>query len=303
MEMQSKGSILIVDDSPTNIQILIQILSDDYNIRLAKDGESCLEMAHRYSDIDLILLDIIMPGLSGLEVITELKNDESTHHIPIIFITSMDTKDSELVGLTLGAVDYITKPFVPEIVRLRVSLHMQLIQQMRTIERFSMFDSLTGLRNRRDFEYRMEEEWDLARIDSTELGLIILDIDDFREFNNRYSYHMGDSCIRLVGRILKQSINRPDGFTFRLEGEKFAIVLPETPKDTLEAIAEQVRHDVEHAPVIKETDGNQAGGVTVSMGVGSIVPPKISIYADFYKQVEEALFLAKQNGKNRFESV
>jgi len=126
-----KQCILIIDDTPMQIRVLAEILSPLYDVKIAKSGEKGLELARKYN-VDLILLDIIMDGLSGFEVLAELKKSSETKHIPVIFITSMDSMEDRAAGLSRGAVDYITKPFLDEAVRMRVSMHMHRLTQKRS---------------------------------------------------------------------------------------------------------------------------------------------------------------------------
>jgi len=130
--MDKKNSILIVDDESLNITALSYILSSDYTIYVEKDGQGCIESARKLKP-DLILLDIIMPDMSGFEVIKVLKEDLKTHDIPVVFITGLNSAKDEELGFNLGAADYINKPFSAIVVKLRIQNQIQIINQMRTI--------------------------------------------------------------------------------------------------------------------------------------------------------------------------
>ena len=125
--VDSRPKLLLVDDEPTNLQVLRQILQDDYRLFFAKDGDKALEMAARERP-DLILLDVMMPGMTGYEVCTRLKQDEMTVATPVIFVTALADVDDEARGFEVGAVDYITKPVSPPIVRARVRTHLSLVR-------------------------------------------------------------------------------------------------------------------------------------------------------------------------------
>lgn len=151
-------TILIVDDERSNIVVLSHILRPSYVVLAAKDGPTAIDIA-KSKNPDLILLDIVMPGMSGFEVLAELKKNNLTMNIPVIFITGIDNNESEEKGLSLGAVDYITKPFHNSIVKLRVKTHQKIIEQMHTIERLGMIDALTNIPNRRSFDNQLSVEW------------------------------------------------------------------------------------------------------------------------------------------------
>jgi len=295
-----KRTILIIDDTPMQIRVLSQMLSPTYDVKIAKDGEKGLELAHKHN-IDLILLDIVMTGMSGFEVLEELKKSSITRHIPVIFITSMDSAENEAKGLALGAVDYITKPFMDDIVKLRVGLHMQLISQMQTIERLGLFDSLTGVRNRHSFNTLMQAEWNTSIQNKTCISLLMLDIDRFKIFNDRYGHLSGDSCLKTAADVFKATVEARGASVFRWGGEEFAILLPSTTLEDATAIAEQVRHAMESTPVsCGEADTTN---ITVSIGVGTIFPQSGDRIEKFCDDTDKALYKAKQNGRNRVETT
>jgi putative two-component system response regulator len=134
MEQIRKQTILIVDDEPGNIKILMELLKSDYQIRVANNGANALQIASSGDQPDLILLDIIMPGIDGYEVCKRLKADQHTQNIPVIFITAKGEVDDETRGFELGAVDYIAKPFKPVVVRARVKAHAELKQNRDFLE-------------------------------------------------------------------------------------------------------------------------------------------------------------------------
>ena len=146
-----KPLVLIVDDMPDNVEILGEALTEDYEIQFAMSGEEALKLVRTHTP-DLILLDIMMPGIDGLQVCKILKANAATRDIPIIFVTAQTAADKECKGLDIGAVDYITKPFNTPIVRRRVRNHIQLKQRADLLESFASIDALTHLPNRRRFD-------------------------------------------------------------------------------------------------------------------------------------------------------
>ncbi|MCA9781621.1 MAG: response regulator, partial [Candidatus Eremiobacteraeota bacterium] len=157
-EERPPSTILIVDDAPENIKVLGGALTQDYKILVARDGESALKLA-RTEPVDMVLLDIVMPGIDGYEVCRRLKADEMTRELPVIFITTLDATEDETTGLELGAVDYITKPFRLPIVKARVKTHMDLKAKNDLLLRLANVDGLTGVPNRRCFDVTLEKEW------------------------------------------------------------------------------------------------------------------------------------------------
>jgi len=295
-----KNTILIIDDDPLMLGALSSILSPLYHIKAARDGVTGLVLANKY-DIDLILLDIVMKNMSGYEVLEALKTNENTKDIPVIFITGKEGSGEEAKALSCGVVDYIRKPIVPEIVTLRVGVHMQLITQMRIIERFSLTDGLTGVSNRRCFEHQLEVEWSRAARNETSLSMLMLDIDHFKAFNDKNGHLNGDHALKTVARTLVKTVQRGADYVFRWGGEEFSIILPETPLNGALTVAEKILSNVATTPIVV---GNEAMYVTTSIGVASTVPKQASYpwdAVDFCEALDKALYKAKNSGRNRIE--
>jgi len=121
-----RATVLVVDDTPENLALMVSLLKDEYKVKVANGGETALRIARAESPPDLILLDIMMPGMDGYEVLDHLKHDPRTRDIPVIFLTAKSEIEDERKGLELGAVDYITKPISPPIVLARVKTHLTL---------------------------------------------------------------------------------------------------------------------------------------------------------------------------------
>ena len=291
-----KNSILIVDDEKMNLQVLVHILSGEYTIYTAKDGRSAIEKAKQYLP-DLILLDIIMPEMDGYEVLTALKAAEETREIPVIFITGLSSSEDEEKGLNYDAADYISKPFRPMIVNLRVRNQIRNVNQMRLIERLSMLDQLTGIPNRRSFDTRLNTEWRRAADSVSRISLIICDIDKFKNFNDTYGHLQGDAVLQTVAETLSKTLTRPQDFAARWGGEEFVALLPNTDMDAALEIAEQIRLNIENTPIRLE-DGSSAK-VTLSLGVHTVTPAPGGSTDAFISQADSALYTAKESGRNR----
>ncbi|MCL1807185.1 MAG: diguanylate cyclase [Oscillospiraceae bacterium] len=293
---REKNSILIVDDEKLNLKVLLNILHADYTIYTAKDGPTAIEMA-RENKPDLILLDIIMPGMNGYDVLSELKNDEATRRIPVIFITGLDSKEEEEKGLSMDAADYIGKPFSAAIVKLRVKNQIQIVNQIRTIEQLSKLDQLTQIPNRRSLDQQMVMDWGLAIREQMPLGFLMMDIDKFKVYNDTYGHLQGDVVLQTVAKTFEQVLKRSSDFAARFGGEEFCILLPNTDIDGAVTIAELVRKAVE-ALIIPCADGTTTT-VTLSIGAYSLIPTKNDSIQDMIDKSDQALYKAKETGRNR----
>lgn len=301
-EKSRKQRILIVDDAPENIKILGEVLKSEYSVSFATNGENGLRIARSENPPDLILLDIIMPGLNGYEVCQRLKADEKTRNIPIIFITAMNDVEDETRGLELGAVDYITKPFSSAIVKARVRTHLELKRHRDMLENLSAIDGLTGIPNRRRFDELFNKEWRLAVREHSLLTMIMIDIDYFKRFNDKYLHVAGDDCLRKVAETLAASVKRPTDFVARYGGEEFAAVLPRTDSQGAAFIGETMRKNImalniahERSPVMN--------CVTISVGAATTTPERGISSEILIRGADDALYKAKKRGRNQMISL
>lgn len=292
-----QSSILIVDDNPINIQILNEILNTEHELFFATNGRDALRVAAKEQP-DLVLLDIMMPGMDGYEVCRRLKSDPYNKLIPVIFVTAMGEEKDETKGFALGAVDYITKPVSAPIVKARVITHLQLKRQQDLLRSQSCIDGLTGIANRRCFDELLEAEWGRSLREKTPLSLIMMDIDFFKQYNDHYGHLGGDDCLKEVAHALVHTLKRHADFVARYGGEEFVCLLPKTDFDGGKTAAKQLRKSVEDLAVPHELS-QAAQVVTISLGLASTDQssgnnPKILI-----ETADKALYEAKQNGRNR----
>ena len=294
--MLKKNTILIADDDISNIVSLMSMLQMEYTMFVAKNGHEAVQ-ATRDQLPDLILLDIMMPEMDGYEVVAALRKDYETREIPVIFITSLDRPEDEEHGLAVGAVDYISKPFLPGIVRLRIRNQMKIINQIRTIERLSLIDQLTEIPNRRSFDKRLDNEWKRAMRDKECLSMLMIDIDDFNAFNERHGHLQGDIVLQIAAGTLTRTLKRAGDFAARWGGEEFAALLPGTDMAGAMQIAELYRENIEKVDVVC-TDNNK-DKITVSVGVNTICPTPDDDIGTFISGSDVALYVAKEMGKNR----
>jgi diguanylate cyclase (GGDEF)-like protein len=298
MEDKQKNSILIIDDEQSNLKALTHILGPDYLIYTAKNGANALEKAQELVP-DLILLDIIMPDMDGFEVLTILKKTDNISQIPVIVITGLSSSEDEEKGLALRAADYISKPFSASIVKLRVRNQIQIVNQMRTIERLSMIDQLTGLPNRRSFDDRMQTGWMLAIREPSPISILMIDVDNFKVYNDTYGHQQGDVVLQTMTKVFSNVLHRQTDFAARWGGEEFVALLSTTDGKNAVNIAEQIRAEMEKTEIPCK-DGSITK-VTVSIGVNTELPEHNSSLTKFIAAADEALYRAKRDGRNRVE--
>jgi len=289
--------VLVVDDEKFNRQVLTGLLSDQADVILAKDGIQALQKAKAHRP-DLILLDVMMPELDGFGVLWRLKNMEETKDIAVIIVSALDATEDEARGLTLGAMDYIAKPFHPTIVKARVRNILNLVNQRKMLERLAAVDGLTEISNRRKFDEMLDRAWRHCQRQGGSLGLAMIDVDYFKPFNDHYGHSLGDEVLCRVARTLTSALHRPYDFCARYGGEEFVMLLPDTDEEGVVTAAENVRAAVE-ALAIPHAYSSVADVVTVSVGCSVIIPTLDSASPGLVNAADEMLYLAKQKGRNR----
>jgi diguanylate cyclase (GGDEF)-like protein len=289
--------LLVVDDQPVNIQALYRIFGLDHRVLMATSGAKALDVC-KDDPPDLILLDVVMPEMDGHEVCARLKADEATRDIPVIFVTSHTDADEETRGLELGAVDFIAKPVNPAVVRARVRTHLTLKAHSDLLRQMVFIDGLTGVANRRCFDERLGIEWRRAARGASPLALLMLDVDHFKRFNDRYGHQAGDDCLRRVASIIKGGLLRPGDLVARYGGEEFACILPGTDLDGALAVAAGIEQGVRGLR-IEHADSDVSDTVTISIGVSATVPDRDADPACLLALADAQLYCAKHGGRGR----
>lgn len=295
-----RPKILLVDDMPANLSLLAGALGEHYELQAANSGEDALE-AVAADRPDLVLLDVNMPGISGHEICRTLKGSPESADIPIIFLTGRDDEEDELLGLGLGAADYVTRPFSIPILRARIQTHLKMKEYQDKLAEMSFIDGLTGLPNRRRFDDFLAHFASLARRVETSIGLILMDIDHFKIYNDTFGHQAGDECLRKVAQALGSVRHRPADMVARYGGEEFVCVLPDTPAHGAWVVAQNLRESVlglelPHAPA----SGNSI--VTISLGVSAREHRPDVDQAALIREADQALYMAKHQGRNRVVS-
>jgi len=295
---EERFRVLIVDDETINIDVLVGLLGSHSITLVAKSGEQALKRLEREPLPDLILLDVVMPGLDGYEVCRRIKDDPRTKDIPVIFITGKGDERDEAQGFQVGAVDYITKPVNPVIGLARVNTHLELKRRGDILERLAGLDGLTGIANRRRFDEYCEAEWNRCRRHGHPMSLVMIDIDFFKPYNDRYGHAEGDRVLKSVAGALSRATPRPGDLATRYGGEEFACVLPETDLNGARHVADRILRGV-HDLAIPHTASEAADHVTVSLGIACDVPRLDGDPGALIRAADQALYKAKEQGRNR----
>lgn len=295
-ELSSKRSlILLVEDDDISALICTQSLSDTYHIERVTDGETAIEYCQIKSP-DLILMDINMLGISGLETCKMLKSNAVTENIPVIFITAYSDPLIEDQCWDVGCVDFINKPFSVKTLRHRVKAHLTVKQLTDKLKRLATYDGLTNIPNRFFFDgYFLEQAKLAARLQSS-LGLLIIDIDYFKQYNDTYGHLKGDECLKLVAKTLSESVERPTDCVARYGGEEFVIVLPNTNLEGVKFLAEKLV--VEIAELNLPHSSSPFDKLTVSIG-GTVIEQGSLDLQKVIARSDKNLYQAKNSGRNQ----
>jgi len=299
------SKILVVDDSRAQLDWLVQVLEKEgYVVHTALDGKDAIRKV-RTEAPDLVLLDMVLPDMSGLEVLRLIKPSDEQQFLPVIIQSSKSDIDSKVEGLRIGAHDFLVKPFAEQelVARCATMLRIKQLQErlrdaQRKLEEQSITDGLTGLKNRRFFDERLHEEFRRAQRYGDTLSLIMIDLDHFKDVNDRHGHQAGDVVLRDAAALIRASIRDPD-ICARYGGEEFAVILPKTHMSGALAVAERIWKELG----AKEYLLPQAGGpakirVTASIGIAFYPSKDISSGELLVRFADQALYNAKRGGRN-----
>jgi len=309
MEHKKKKRILVVDDHEDNIELLrARLEARGYEVEGANDGQAALDAVRRVCP-DLILLDVMMPKMDGIEVVRRLKANAELPFIPVIMQTALDSTENKVEGLDAGADDYITKPInfaelearVNSLLRIK-ALQTDLAARERELSELndrlrliSLTDGLTEVENRRSLELHLHEMWQHSMRLHEPIALIICDIDKFKAVNDNYGHQAGDSVLKEFAQLLKSEAREIDRVG-RYGGEEFLLILSGTVLDAAVTFAERLREKVEGHTF------SYAGGTlrrTMSCGVAAAPHPKVKDQEALLRASDDALYVAKETGRNR----
>jgi len=324
--------ILVADDEPVNLSLIKRRLEwEEYEIATAEDGGQAVEVAKRLLP-DLIILDVMMPVLDGLQACRLIKEDPSTRDIPVIFLSALDDMDTKVNGLSLGANDYISKPFRVEELLARVAVAIRLKRERDRLRQsaeelrrraeaaseMSVTDALTGLLNRYGLQRALQRELSEARQLRRPLSCLLIDIDYFKHVNDTHGHAAGDTALMQVARLLLDNIRLPAEVSearreserredstqpradvvCRYGGEEFLMLAPETRLEGALALAEKIRRAAAERLF---GDGERVFPLTLSVGVAELRDPESG--NDMIARADDALYQAKQQGRNRVKAA
>jgi diguanylate cyclase (GGDEF)-like protein len=297
--------ILAVDDDPVNLQVLINDLGlEGMAVTTATNGIEALTLIETSKPFDLVLLDVVMPGMTGFEVCRRLRRRYNTAELPVTMLTAKNRLVDLTEGFACGANDYLDKPFTREellaqvATQLKVRKYHELAQENSRLRRELIIDNLTGLTNRRGFDDFFDEEWRRALRSNYPISMMMIDIDFFKQYNDTYGHLKGDESLVQVANILKGVARRPGDVIARFGGEEFVILLPMTNAHNAVQIAEKTCRHVESLE-IPHVESGISDYITISIGVVTVLPRQNIPQVDVIKTADEALYRAKSEGRNR----
>jgi diguanylate cyclase (GGDEF)-like protein len=304
--------LIAEDDSEISTLISLTLRMEGYDVLQARDGMQALQIVREHAP-DLVLLDVMMPQMSGYEVARHLQDDPATVTLPIIFVTAKHEMEDRVLGLSMS-VDYICKPFaVPELLaRVRAALRMRKLQEELRVSnerlaRLAVTDELTGLANRRGFEQELEDEIFRARRFDYPIAVAMLDLDHFKKVNDTWGHARGDVVLQAFARVLQHSSRRVDKVA-RIGGEEFVALLPTTDAAGAETFGEKVRSATAELEIPgTNLDGTSAPplhvttsvGLAVTTSIAQVEAPNSAVAAALLQQADQCLYKAKESGRNR----
>jgi diguanylate cyclase (GGDEF)-like protein len=289
--------VLVVDDQYDNVKLLAFELSDHgYEVLTAFNGPQALDVA-RQADPDVILLDVMMPGMNGVEVCRELKKDVNLRHIPVIMVSAREMDEDVIRGLDAGAHDYVTKPFNTRIVMARVrsaarskEAHDTIAEMNERLAEIATTDGLTGVKNYRHLREALDTAVALAIRKGFALSMIMLDVDHFKMINDAFGHAIGDAVLCGTAAVLRTKVREYD-VVARYGGDEFAILLPMTEAAAARSLAERLRETISEHPW-------PSASVTISLGVATVHKPYPQV-VKLVEQADRALYQSKRAGRNR----
>lgn len=306
--------VLVVDDDKTMRILLRSYLEKaSFHILEASSAEEALQACHKQMP-DLILLDIILPGMTGMDLLKALKLDEALRDLPVIMMTSLDADENLALAFERGAFDFVRKPVrqMELIARVRSALRLKREIEQRTRNADALFeltrllgeenqalqnqlrvDSLTGLATRRELDDTLARLWNGGQ---DPLSVLMVDVDHFKEYNDSYGHLVGDDCLRRVGNAINSCLSSPDQLAARYGGEEFALLLPGFDRAQASDFAERLRSSV--AAIGLEHRASPAGSVSISCGVACRLPGDLAPRS-LLERADQGLYVAKRTGRNR----
>tara|TARA_B110000196_G_scaffold190640_2_gene163348 strand:+ start:2204 stop:3145 length:942 start_codon:yes stop_codon:yes gene_type:complete len=301
--MDTRPLVLIADKRLKKQSLLGDLLSEDARVTSIV----------RKSQLDTWLQDLdVTPSLLLMDYGFLLEDTRDfcrvwlahpiMRNVPIVLMGGAN-ENTELSALTSGAIDYLTEPLErPMLTLARLKLHLLQVSELRRLSSLSMTDGLTQIANRRYFDDFYTAEWRRACREQGNIGLIMIDVDNFKSFNDHYGHLQGDQCLTQIAQQLKSVVQRPRDFVARFGGEEFIVVLPSIQPEGLVVVAERLKQAIDHLNITHDYS-NASNIVTVSMGLAWVEPDKSYLPTEIIAAADEALYSAKDAGRNRRSEV
>ncbi len=299
MRVNKNYLILIIDDKVDELRTLGQLIKGQGQVIVATSAEAGLFLAHQRRP-DLIITALNMHDMSGIDVCRQLKSTRETRDSTIMVVTECEDEASEVAALEAGAVDFISRPYSPPVVKARVKTHLMLSRQQSLLQNLADRDGLTEVYNRRYFESQAREEIQRHVRQGLPITLALLDIDYFKAFNDTYGHLHGDSCLREVAQAISQGSRRPGEFVARYGGEEFVAVLPHSD----EKCANKYGHWICERVVslaIPHSQSSTLPFVSISAGIATLIPNSDTCLETLVDAADTALYRAKQSGRNQYK--
>ena len=299
MILDKEYKILVVDDAKdTQMLLEFDLSAAGYLVICCDGGEDALNILVT-DEIDLILLDMYMPGLSGLETLVQMKASVDSAQIPVIMLSASTDEDEVVAALELGAGDYVIKPYVAKVLLARIRTAIRLKEKTAQLEYLAKTDFLTGINNRGSFFELSSNAISLANRAGQPLVVAMFDLDFFKQVNDNYGHDAGDQVLRAFSQGMTEVFRGYD-IIGRVGGEEFAVCLPNTNTENARIACERLRSYVEQLSVkiISDTGGDESIHITVSIGLVLAKTDSLTI-DDLLKQADSALYYAKAHGRNQ----
>lgn len=289
--------LLIIEDEIANQKALQRLLSGLYKLEITDDAESGWSVLDSIDDIDLVLLDLNLPGINGFDLLQRIRSESRFDRLPVIILTGLTDETDEERGLKLGANDYISKPFRPAVVKLRIESQLALKSQREQLEALAVSDPLTGLYNRRGFDDLFQRELARANRSGSPLSLAIVDVDFFKNFNDCYGHPEGDKALVFIAHQLKAVSRRAADIAARIGGEEFLLLWPDTSVKGAQLQAEKLRHTIEQRGYLHACS-EVSNYLTISIGGVTLEAGSYNA-EEALQRADNALYEAKRAGRNR----
>jgi diguanylate cyclase (GGDEF)-like protein len=305
------GKILLVEDDKAQAKVTQDCLEKiGYDVICNDNGIAAIKTAKTQS-IDLIILDLVLPDISGNEVCRWLKNNRDTEGIPIIMLTAQGSTPDKIAGLEAGAYDYLPKPYDEAELKARIyaclrtkalqdklsQKNQQLEDLLSKVETLAITDTLTELFNRRHFEAVIEKEFERTKRYSHQTSCLLIDIDKFKHINDTYGHRIGDTVLQEIAQVFKKCVRKVDTVA-RWGGEEFIILLPETNKESALQVASRILTCVSE---FKFSSLDEQ--LTISIGIATMPEETIDSSEQFINASDQALYKDKRKGRNRLEAI